>query len=175
MTRLASALLLAALAAAPVLAQTADASRIPDDAPTWLSMADAIQQARDDQKLILVHTYAVWCGWCVRMDQETYADDAVQAYLAEHYTATRVDLESDSTVAFFDRTFSMHELGNAFGVSGTPTSVFVDPSGELITKLPGFADAATFALALRYVREGAFETSSFREYVDAHRAEPAGE
>ena len=167
---------LALLAAAPVAAQT-DASVIPDDAPEWLSMADAMARAQADDKLIVVHNYAAWCGWCARMDQETYTDDAVQAYLAEHYAATRLDIEGEAVVPFFDHEISMAGLATAFGVSGTPTAVFVDADGELITKMPGYASPETFLAALKYVNEGAYETMSFAEFQDVQRgiAAPAGD
>lgn len=168
MTRLFLCAALAVTLAVPALAQT-DASRVPDDAPAWLPMEEAIAKAQAEDKLLLVHTYAVWCGWCARMDQEVYTDDAVQAYLAEHFVGTRVNLESEEEVPFFATTVSMARLGIAFGVTGTPTTVFVDPSGELITKLPGFADAETFGYALHFVREGAYATMGFREYVDQQR------
>lgn len=161
--------MLALLLAAPFATAQTDASRIPDDAPEWLSMADAIAQAQADGKLIVVHTYAAWCGWCARLDQEVYTDDAVQAYLADHYTATRIDTEGDAVVPFFDHEVSMTGLATALGVTGTPTTVFVDADGELITKMPGYASAETFLNALRYVREGAYETMSFAQYQDAQR------
>ena len=156
------------LAFVPAQAQT-DASIIPDDAPNWTTMEDAIATARADSLLIMVHTYVPWCGWCAKLDSEVYTDDAVQAYMAENFTATRVDLEGTEIVQFFDHEVSMAGLGAAFGVSGTPTTVFVDTNGELITKLPGFADVETFLFALRFVRSGAYETLTFRQYMDAER------
>lgn len=155
--------------AVPVAAQT-DASRIPDDAPEWLSMADAIARAQADGKLLVIHTYASWCGWCARLDNEVYTDDAVQAYLAEHYVATRVDIESETVVPFFEHQISMRGLGTALGVAGTPTTVFVAADGDLLTKLPGFAPPDTFLEALRFVREGAWETMSFAQYQQIQRS-----
>lgn len=161
---------LTALAATPAASAQTDASRIPDDAPNWLSMADAVATARADGKLVMIHNYAAWCGWCARLDQEVYTDDAVQAYLAEHYAVTRVDIESETVVPFFEHEVSMQGLGTALGVSGTPTTVFVGADGELITKLPGFAPVATFLDALKYVREGAYATMSFAQYQQIQRS-----
>jgi thioredoxin-related protein len=154
---------------APSFAQT-NAGQIPDDAPGWRSMNDAITAAQATDRLLVLHAYTVWCGWCARMDRETYTDDAVQAYMAEHYEATRLDLESEEVVSFFDRTLAMAALGDALQVSGTPTTVFVDSDGSLITKMPGFQDAETFLFALRYVKEEAYVQVSFSEYIEAQMA-----
>lgn len=154
-----------ALVSLPAAAQT-DASVIPDSAPAWLPMATAVEQSRTQQKVLLVHTYAVWCGWCARMDQDTYTDPAVQAFVAEHFVPTRLDLESPAEVPFFEHTLSMAALGRAFGVAGTPTTVFVGPDGQPITKLPGFRDAPTLLLVMRYVHEGSYETETFQQFLD---------
>lgn len=153
--------------ALPAAAQT-DASVVPDDAPNWLPMDQAIEHAQESGKLLMVHAYAPWCGWCVRADREVYTDDAVQAYMAENFEATRLDTDSDDVAPFFEHTMTMSALASALGVSGTPTTIFVDPSdGELITKLPGYKDPATFLYAMQFVREAAYDSQTFAEFVDA--------
>ncbi len=154
-----------ALVALPAAAQT-DASVIPASAPGWLAMAPAVAQSRAEQKVMLVHAYAVWCGWCERMDRETYTDSTVQAYVAEHFVATRIDLENQTEIPFFEHTMTMAALGRAFGVAGTPTTVFVGPDGQPITKIAGFRDAPTLLLVMQYVNGGTYETESFQQYLD---------
>ena len=170
MTRLLCALALL-MAALPAAAQT-NAGAIPEDAPNWRSMDEAIALATANDRLLVLHSYTVWCGWCARMDRETYTDDAVQAYLDEHYEATRLDLESGDIVTFFEHTVSMATLGTALQVSGTPTTVFVDSDGSLITKMPGFQDAETFLHALRFVHEEAYNQMSFAEFIEAQTETP---
>lgn len=162
MTRLALAAALA-LAALPAAAQT-DASQVPASAPAWVPMAEAVQQAQAQDKILLVHAYAVWCGWCAQFDREVYTDAAVQAYVSAHFVPTRLDLESAAEVPFFEHTVSMAALGNAFGVTGTPTTVFVAPDGQPISKFPGYTDTATFLLVMRYVVEAAYDTESFEQF-----------
>ena len=162
MRRLAFATVLA-LAALPAAAQT-DASVIPASAPHWLPMGEAVAQAKAQDKILLVHSYATWCGWCAKFDHEVYTDSTVQAYVAAHFVPTRLDLEGTAEVPFFEHTVSMAELGNAFGVTGTPTTVFVAPDGQPISKFPGYTDTATFLLVLRYVAEGAYDTESFEQF-----------
>ncbi|HEX8385429.1 MAG TPA: thioredoxin fold domain-containing protein [Rubricoccaceae bacterium] len=171
MLRLPLAAALAALFALPAAAQVTttaetDASVVPADAPTWLSMEEAVAKARADSTTLLVHTYATWCGWCARFDREVYTDDSVQAYLKDRFTLTRVDLEGQQVVPFFEHSVPMATLGQAFGVTGTPTTVFVGPDGQLLTKLPGYTDVATFLQVLRYVHEDEYENGSFRDYVN---------
>ena len=167
MTRLLLALALFALAL-PASAQN-DASQIPENHPEWLSMAEAVQQTKTDGKLMLVYGYASWCGFCVRFDAEVFTNEDVQAYLAEHFAVTRLDIEDSTRVAFHDADVTAAELGRAMAISGTPTNVFVDADGALITKFPGYTDPETFLFALQYVREEAYETQPFDVYLTARR------
>ena len=164
-------LLLWALLALPLAAQAQhDASVVPDDAPDWLGMEEAIAGAQADDKIILVYGYAAWCGFCVRFDREVFTDDAVQAYVNRYFAPTRLDLEDTTTVQFFDASVTGVQLGRAMGISGTPTNVFVGSDGSMITKAPGFMDAETFLYALQYVREEAYETTPFDAFLEARRA-----
>lgn len=167
--RLALALSLLFLAGA-AQAQGVDASVIPDDAPEWETLADAIDESKTEQKILLLHGYAKWCNWCAKMDQDVYTNDEVQAYLDEHFEVTRLDIENRETVDFFDFRLPMAWLSSGIGITSTPTTVFVDAdAGEIITRLPGYADAETFLYALRFVNEGAYATTSFRDFVDAEK------
>ena len=164
-------LLALVLLALPLVAQAQnDASIVPDDAPDWVSLETAIADAQASDKLILVYGYASWCGYCVRFDREVFTDDDVQAYVNEHFAPTRLNLEDTTTVQFFDAAVTGQQLGNAMGISGTPTSVFVDNDGSMITKLPGFTDPETFLITLQYVKEEAYETTPFDQFLAARRA-----
>ncbi|HYE95862.1 MAG TPA: thioredoxin fold domain-containing protein [Rubricoccaceae bacterium] len=163
-----------ALAALPARAQV-DASIVPDDAPAWQPMAAAIDSAKTDDRLLLIHTYAKWCGWCARLDQEVYTDDAVQAYLGEHFAVTRLDMEAEDPVRFFGMQQQQRELAASFGVTGTPTILFFDAEGRYITRYPGYAPPDRFLYLLRYVKEGAYELMPFPDFIEmAEHADQRG-
>jgi thioredoxin-related protein len=155
-------------------AQDSTAADYPADAPNWRPMGEAAAAAQADGDLVLIHAYAAWCGWCRRLDQDTYTDDAVQAYLADNYEVTRLDIESPEEVDFFGGAASMRELGQAFEVSGTPTTIFLDADGTFLTKAPSYWPPDQFLLVLRYVREGFYEMMPFADYVEMIQAEQGG-
>ncbi|MEM1056365.1 MAG: thioredoxin fold domain-containing protein [Bacteroidota bacterium] len=160
------------LAVSAAHAQPVDASIIPDDAPEWQTVGTAIADAEAEDKVLLLHGYAAWCGWCARLDQDVYTDDEVQAYLAQNFEVTRLNIENRETIDFFDFRLPVAWLASGIGITSTPTTIFMDPeSGEIITRLPGYADRETFLYALRYVREGAYERESFQDFVDARKEE----
>ena len=162
--------LLALVLALPLAGQAqVDASIVPEDAPDWLSMEEAIAAAQAEDTIVLVYGYATWCGYCARFDANVFTDDAVQDYLTGNFAPVRLDIEGADTLQFFDARVTGRELGGAMGISGTPTNVFVDTDGSLITKLPGYTDPETFLFALQYVREEAYETTPFDQFIVARR------
>ncbi|MCH8031497.1 MAG: thioredoxin fold domain-containing protein [Bacteroidetes bacterium] len=165
MTRFSAALaVLLFLAAVPAVAQTA--ADYPEDSPNWLPMEDAVASAQNDGDIVLIHAYATWCGWCRELDATTYTDDAVQAYLAEHFEVTRLDIESPESINFFGGQVPMSELGEALGVRSTPTTIFMDSDGSYMTHVPSYIPPERFILVLRYVRERAFEMMEFPDYAE---------
>ena len=162
-------LLLAALLSCSACLAQSDAR--PDTLsanPDWLPFEEALTQARADDKVVLVDVYTPWCGWCRKMQQEVYTDAQIRAHLDSAFVATRLNIDDTQTaLAYQDYELSPKELGNAFGATGTPTTVFLDAEGNYITRLPGFVDAPTFERVLAYMGSGAYRDQTLREFVDA--------
>lgn len=167
-------LLLVFLLASPlaVSAQEVDASIIPDDAPAWVDLKTAPDEAATLDKPLLVHAYATWCGWCVRADDEVYTDDEVQAYVDSVFVPTRMDIESREVIDFFDWRLPTSFLASGLGANATPTTIFVTPGGEPITYLSGFRAAPEMLVILKWVGEEAYLTESFEQYAERHDALP---
>lgn len=151
------------------------AAEYPEDAPDWQVFGEAVADAQAEGDLVLVHAYAVWCGWCRRLDADVYTDDAVQAYLSEHYEVTRLDTESPQEIDFFGGTVTMRELASALGLSSTPTTVFFTADGQYINKAPGYWPPEKFVLLLRYVEEEAYEMMNFQDYAEMMEAQRSPE
>ena len=60
----------------------------------------------------------------------------------------------------------MSELGEAFGVRSTPTTIFMDSDGTYMTRAPSYYPPERFILMLRYVRERAYEMMEFDDYAE---------
>jgi len=40
----------------------------------WMKFEEAIAANANNPKMILVDVYTDWCGWCKKMDKETFTD-----------------------------------------------------------------------------------------------------
>ena len=41
----------------------------------WLSFEQAVQKSLTEQRKVLVDVYTDWCGWCKKMDKETFNEE----------------------------------------------------------------------------------------------------
>jgi thioredoxin-related protein len=165
-TRIAAAL--AVVAMGFVMNTEAQAQSGEGAAFAWRSVSEALEQAPTAEKLILVDVYTDWCGWCKRMDRDTYADSSVGAYIAERFIAAKMNPEKSGTVKYDGKEFSQAEFGQALGVNGYPATAFFTSKGELITVVPGYLPAGDFRLLLQFLADEHYKTQAWDDYKNAN-------
>ncbi len=92
----------------------------------WLPWGmDAFQQAQERGTPVLLSIGAVWCYWCHVMDETTYVDEDVAAFVNEHFVPIRVDNDHRP------------DINARYNVGGWPSTVFLTGHG-------GYMAGATF-------------------------------
>jgi len=66
----------------------------------WMSLEQAIKKSGKQPKKIFMDMYTDWCGWCKKMDQTTFSDPVIAAYMNKHYYAVKFDAEGQDSVVF---------------------------------------------------------------------------
>jgi thioredoxin-related protein len=66
----------------------------------WLDLETAADRNKEEKKFFFVDIYTDWCGWCKKMDQSTFMDSSVVAYMNEHFYAVKMNAESKTPIAY---------------------------------------------------------------------------
>jgi thioredoxin-related protein len=111
----------------------------------WMKFEDAIAASEKNQKMLLVDVYTDWCGWCKKMDKETFTDPNVIAYINESFYAVKLNAEDKNrTFDFQGKIFTEAQMASAMRVNSYPNFVIIEPSLQNITHLPGYRPAKQF-------------------------------
>lgn len=99
----------------------------------------AAQQARVEEKAMLIQIGATWCGFCHKMEKETYRNQKVVKHVNSCFIPIRVDADQNQ------------ELVEAIGVSGLPTTVIITPQLKIVKKISGYVAAQEMSKQLNKV------------------------
>ncbi len=134
------------------------------EAIAWQSYDEGLTIAASQNKLVMVEFFATWCGYCKKMDNTVFPDANVRRELEKYFVPVRVTESSLNEVQFKGKAITEQALTQEFGVTGFPTLVFLDQSGEPITKIPGFVPADTLEGALQFIGTGSYETMDYETF-----------
>jgi thiol:disulfide interchange protein len=105
-------------------------------AKDWPSAQKA---AADSGKLIMVDFYTDWCGWCKRLDRDTFPNKTV-VDAARNFISLRLNAEKEG-----------RPLARKHGVRGYPTIMFFDHTGKLVGRIGGYLKPAPFAATMKKI------------------------
>jgi thiol-disulfide isomerase/thioredoxin len=155
-----------ALALSLLLAGPTPAKGIP-----WERDFDhAMKLAAKHDKPVLVDFWASWCGWCHRLDRDTYVDPVVTDK-AKSFVAVKVNAEGSPREL---------EIVSRYQVYNMPTILFLSPRGRQLLRIPSYQGPGPFPhtmdKALKIAaRVGVWEKSIERDPRDAEALFALGE
>ena len=123
----------------------------------WMKFEEAIAANANNPKMILVDVYTDWCGWCKKMDKETFTDPQVIAHFQKNFYAVKLNAEDTKRkFPFMGRTFTEAEMAASMRVNSYPNFVVIEPGLQNIAQLPGYREPAEFLAGLAELIQKAF-------------------
>ncbi len=132
----------------------------------WLSYNEGLALAEKENKYVLIDFYTDWCGYCKKMDEETYSNEEVKSILNENFVIVKVNAESENKVIENEEEITERELAKLYQVTGYPTTWFLESNHSRIAPLPGYVTAEQFIPILNYIGEEWHKSISFKEYLE---------
>lgn len=149
-------------------------SQSSDEYVNWYSFEEAVEMVSENPKKIFIDIYADWCGWCRRMDQETFSNPDVADYLNKHFYPVKLNAETTDTIVFQGHEFvnegngsrSAHQLPIAIlqGKMSYPSVAYMDENLQLLTVVPGFRTPENIEPLLRFFGEDHYKSINWEEF-----------
>jgi len=143
---------------------------------SWMSWEEAVQKIAEDggQKKIFVDVYTHWCGWCKKMDKDTFQNPEVAAYMSENFHMVKLDSEQKDPIEYGGKTYTFvssgrrgyHQLAAALlqGQLSYPTVVFLDEDMRMLSPVPGYQKPSDFLKIARYFGDDIFRQKDWKDY-----------
>ncbi|MEJ2641540.1 MAG: thioredoxin fold domain-containing protein [Desulfosarcinaceae bacterium] len=120
----------------------------------WYDYEEGTALMQREGKKGYLNFYAEWCKYCKLMDEQTFSNTAVVAYLNRNFVAMKVDSDKETKMAA------------DFGVQGLPSNWFLTASGERISNRPGFIPPKEMLNILKFINTDSYEQMSFGAFLD---------
>lgn len=119
--------------------------------PAW---ADVLAKAKAEGKPAFVDFSTEWCGWCRRMEKDTFSQKAVGEVMKGFVNVT-LDAEKGEGPA----------LAKRFGIDGFPTMIVVDAAGDEVDRITGYLPPEEFTEEAQRILRGEGTIPALRRKV----------
>ncbi len=141
----------------------------------WYGFEEAVALSSKEPRKLFIDVYTDWCGWCKKMDKETFTHPVIIELLNTKFYAVKFNAESKEPVTFAGKTFvnegakprSPHQLAIALlqGQMGYPSAVYMDEDLQLLAPIPGYFSARDLEPILNYFVVEGYKSISLQDYI----------
>lgn len=148
----------------------------------WYTIEEAQKLSDSIPRRIFIDFSTSWCGWCKKMDAETFANPVIAKYMSANYYCVKFDAEMRDTIVFNGQTFfnrgpagqrSAHDFAITVlhGQLSYPSYAIFDKPRTHITIMQGYMPPDQFEPYLHYYAEEKENVIAFPEYLKTFKSE----
>ena len=100
------------------------------------SFDEALASAEEQEKLVFVDVYTIWCGPCIVMQETVFPLPEVGDYFNERFVNLKLDMEDEEQ--------NGPEIGTRYKIGVVPTYLILDSGGNELGRALGGASASQF-------------------------------
>ena len=142
----------------------------------WLSWSEAAALASTEEipKKIFIDVYTDWCGWCKRMDKDTFQNAEVANYMQDHFYMVKLDGEGKEPIEYKGKTYTFkpqgrkgyHEFAATLmqGRLSYPTTIFLDENMNMLSPVPGYQKPKPFLNIAKYFGDNIYKDKDWKAY-----------
>jgi thioredoxin-related protein len=143
---------------------------------SFLDLAEDLEGARKDGKRFVIMWELRGCPYCRETHLVNFAQSRISDYVRANFEVLQLNLIGSRKVTDFDGSeLGEKQLAAKYGIRFSPTLQFfpegvaglkqLPPANREVSRAPGYLRPDDFLAMFRFVREKAYESKSFREFL----------
>jgi thioredoxin-related protein len=124
-----------------------------------MEYSKGIEKAKAVKKPILLNFYASWCGYCRKMEDETFSNRMVSTFIQDAFIPIQVNSEKQ------------RRISSMYGVRGLPFFWFLTAKAERIAALPGYIPPDAFINYLKYIQTSSYQKMDFNQFMNQKKTD----
>jgi uncharacterized protein YyaL (SSP411 family) len=141
----------------------------------WYTIEEAEKLLKENPRPIFIDAYTDWCGWCKKMDQDTFSNAVISDILNNKFYPVKFNAEGKDSINFLGQTFindgsagNAHQLAVALlrGELAYPTVVFLitQDSHLAASHFAGYKEPKEMEVLLNFFADKAYETHKWEDF-----------
>lgn len=139
----------------------------------WITDMNELEaKMQASPKKVIFDVYTDWCGWCKKMDADTYTNPDLVKYVNNNFYAVKLDAERKDAFTFQGKEYKFEPQyrSNTFaveimkGAASYPTTVFMTENFQNPNPIPGYMQVKDMELILTYFGDNMYKRVKFDDY-----------
>ena len=132
----------------------------------FLTLTEAAQQAKNENKPMMLYFGRYGCSTCRKMHAEVFSDAALREKYNNEFVLAYVDTESGNRIKLQNgERITEMQFATRSRILGTPTFVYFSPEQKPLFKKAGFQSIAQMNLYGDYILEDHYRTMPLQEFM----------
>ena len=158
-------------------------SAMAQDKINWMSIEEAEARCIEEPKMVFIDVYTDWCGWCKRMDHNTFDHPVIANYMNEHFYNVKFNAEISDTITFKgqqyvgyvrpDGRIGSHRLAHALlrGKMSYPSYVIMNEEMQVLQVIGGYHEPKVFEPMIHFFGDGAYKIMNSNDFQKDFKSE----
>ncbi len=138
--------------------------------PTSFDLRKDLKSAEKNKKNMVLLWEQKGCVYCRKMHSLVFTRKDIVDLINQHFLVVQMDMRGTREFIGLDGVnASEAEIARNYLVNSTPTTMFLDESGDITFKAPGYVPPPYFKAVYRYVIEHAYEDQPFLTWIKTQK------
>jgi thioredoxin-related protein len=142
------------------------------EGPEWfkesfLELEDDIEEAKENNKHIMLFLDLDGCPYCTRMLKENFIEEnKTSEFIQKYFDVINLNVKGSREIVWGEEEFTEKELATKLNIQYSPTILFLDYELKTVVRVNGYRSPVNFQYILKYVQGKHYENLTLSQYAN---------